>query len=173
MHIIALNPRLDRQLVPDGPAVLWRDGEAGRRDGLLVVLQPCPFPDCPDRHVDLILYRLDDAAVELEVEPLEARAIARDGAIRGLDPFFTASVELDDDRLEADADAPPDVVAWLDREIHGALMPGLREQFRRARARTEAIFGTFPPRAREPVGRNERCPCGSGRKYERCCLGAA
>jgi hypothetical protein len=30
-----------------------------------------------------------------------------------------------------------------------------------------------PARREEKVGRNEPCPCGSGRKYKKCCLGLA
>jgi len=34
------------------------------------------------------------------------------------------------------------------------------------------VHGT-PVRARaeEKIGRNERCPCGSGKKFKKCCLG--
>jgi uncharacterized protein YecA (UPF0149 family) len=28
-----------------------------------------------------------------------------------------------------------------------------------------------PPRPKLNVGRNEPCPCGSGKKFKRCCLG--
>ena len=28
-----------------------------------------------------------------------------------------------------------------------------------------------PPHASDKVGRNESCPCGSGKKYKKCCLG--
>ena len=28
----------------------------------------------------------------------------------------------------------------------------------------------LPPRPTEKVGRNDPCPCGSGRKYKKCCL---
>jgi len=31
--------------------------------------------------------------------------------------------------------------------------------------------GEKPIRSAEKIGRNEPCPCGSGRKYKRCCLG--
>jgi uncharacterized protein YecA (UPF0149 family) len=29
-----------------------------------------------------------------------------------------------------------------------------------------------PPRRVVKIGRNEPCPCGSGRKYKKCCIGA-
>ena len=35
------------------------------------------------------------------------------------------------------------------------------------------IFGTDPIRREQPkVGRNDVCPCGSGKKYKKCCQGA-
>jgi len=35
------------------------------------------------------------------------------------------------------------------------------------------IFGTDPFRREQPkVGRNDVCPCGSGKKYKKCCQGA-
>jgi len=38
-----------------------------------------------------------------------------------------------------------------------------------ARAPTDAVSGPPEPASREKIGRNEPCPCGSGRKYKRCC----
>ncbi|HLA78685.1 MAG TPA: SEC-C metal-binding domain-containing protein [Vicinamibacteria bacterium] len=35
---------------------------------------------------------------------------------------------------------------------------------------TAALARLLAGRAVTPVGRNEPCPCGSGRKYKRCCL---
>jgi hypothetical protein len=37
----------------------------------------------------------------------------------------------------------------------------------------EAILPDAPARSASPVGRNEPCPCGSGRKYKKCCGAAA
>ncbi|USD67861.1 SEC-C domain-containing protein [Vibrio sp. SCSIO 43136] len=31
-------------------------------------------------------------------------------------------------------------------------------------------FGKQPQIERKKVGRNEPCPCGSGKKYKRCCI---
>jgi HEAT repeat protein len=46
---------------------------------------------------------------------------------------------------------------------------GLRAE----RATPAPRFSFFPavPRARAKVGRNDPCPCGSGKKYKKCCLG--
>lgn len=38
---------------------------------------------------------------------------------------------------------------------------------------TGLTFDTQPVRRKAKVGRNAPCPCGSGRKYKRCCLGKA
>ena len=40
---------------------------------------------------------------------------------------------------------------------------------------TETIYiGTNPMRRKEPkIGRNEKCPCGSGKKYKKCCGGTS
>ncbi|KMV70848.1 hypothetical protein WB66_09410 [bacteria symbiont BFo1 of Frankliniella occidentalis] len=39
-----------------------------------------------------------------------------------------------------------------------------RSRFLREEQRWYYIDGTFPP-----IGRNDRCPCGSGKKYKKCC----
>jgi hypothetical protein len=48
--------------------------------------------------------------------------------------------------------------------------PRQREAFlRRQRRRARAADPGGPPGDEPRVGRNARCPCGSGRKYKRCC----
>jgi SEC-C motif-containing protein len=49
-----------------------------------------------------------------------------------------------------------------------------RSSFRREEGRWLYVNGTPPdpdprPRRTEKVGRNEPCPCGSGKKYKKCC----
>ncbi len=44
--------------------------------------------------------------------------------------------------------------------------------FRPHRRRAGSIYGVEQPRSQVRIGRNEPCPCGSGKKYKRCC-GAA
>lgn len=39
-----------------------------------------------------------------------------------------------------------------------------RSRFLREEQRWYYIDGTFPP-----IGRNDQCPCGSGKKYKKCC----
>jgi uncharacterized protein len=50
---------------------------------------------------------------------------------------------------------------------------GAYEYFREHREVYEGTTFTPMPRRTAPkVGRNELCPCGSGKKYKRCCGGA-
>ena len=44
----------------------------------------------------------------------------------------------------------------LPTEEHGAIVPPVMPQ-------------TFIPRSGDKVGRNDVCPCGSGKKYKKCC----
>ncbi|MCB1129860.1 MAG: SEC-C domain-containing protein, partial [Verrucomicrobiae bacterium] len=43
------------------------------------------------------------------------------------------------------------------------------EHIRRYEARQRWIESRTPRRAAPAVGRNEPCPCGSGRKFKKCC----
>ncbi len=48
-------------------------------------------------------------------------------------------------------------------------LPRFRELAALIRAERHAA-ATAPPTGRNPTGRNDACPCGSGRKYKKCCL---
>jgi len=37
--------------------------------------------------------------------------------------------------------------------------------------REQRIGGIIRARAEKKIGRNEPCPCGSGKKFKKCCLG--
>jgi uncharacterized protein len=61
-------------------------------------------------------------------------------------------------------------------EIIVHMAAGLVGAYRYFRAHREAnaALGTAEPRRSTPkVGRNDPCPCGSGKKYKKCCGGAA
>lgn len=57
------------------------------------------------------------------------------------------------------------------REPISGLVFGRREEMRAQAAEIHRRFGK-PPKATAPVGRNEPCPCGSGKKFKRCCMEA-
>jgi len=68
--------------------------------------------------------------------------------------------------LEPD-DIADDFEDMLDE--HAALIPRMILILRKlARIRHAAAQAPWPPRQTK-IGRNEPCPCGSGRKYKRCC----
>lgn len=56
--------------------------------------------------------------------------------------------------------------------IQNAIAPNVREIHAYwLERRSDAVPTTSPVRRSEPrVGRNEPCPCGSGKKYKKCCL---
>ncbi len=56
--------------------------------------------------------------------------------------------------------------------VRDAITPNVREIHAWWLARREAHMPVSPPadRARPRVGRNDPCPCGSGKKYKKCCL---
>jgi uncharacterized protein YecA (UPF0149 family) len=51
-------------------------------------------------------------------------------------------------------------------ELYGMLERVFRQDFRTRLA----SFTTQRTRPVEKIGRNSRCPCGSGLKYKKCCL---
>jgi preprotein translocase subunit SecA len=64
---------------------------------------------------------------------------------------------------------------WVETAATHAEAPGATEEFQRSQEQTNA--GQDPDAKAEPiryrgqrVGRNDPCPCGSGKKYKNCCL---
>jgi uncharacterized protein len=99
-------------------------------------------------------------------------------AIR-LDPDYWSNL-MDDDLTRdlvavftgfMDADEPfeeREDAAQL-REKHADMLPGALVLLRDLAAfHEEALDGPMPIRSQK-IGRNEPCPCGSGKKYKRCC----
>jgi uncharacterized protein len=78
---------------------------------------------------------------------------------------------------DKDPDMRPEPITLEKREeiiVHMAA--GLLGAYQYFRAQREAYAGTTfthePQRTASKVGRNDPCPCGSGKKYKRCCGGA-
>jgi preprotein translocase subunit SecA len=64
---------------------------------------------------------------------------------------------------------------WVETSATHAEAPGATEEFQRSQQQTSASGNTDAPP--EPIrnrgtriGRNDPCPCGSGKKYKNCCL---
>lgn len=144
------------RLFPAGWDLLFRHGDAI----YWVVDQYCPNPTCDCSSAALTLYRLgvEDAA------PI---------------PMGEAQVDLARDRpplevLEVSDEAARDLFAAFWDEYEERLRPR-RDEVRRAVLRYAAPAKpaqALPSGAPRP-SRNAPCPCGSGKKYKRCCLGTA
>ena len=65
----------------------------------------------------------------------------------------------------------PDPKAILLRDL-GVLVRAAAESFEKLRRAAARSISRTPPPGAARTGRNEPCPCGSGNKYKRCCLGA-
>jgi len=112
------------------------------------------------------------------------------GFMRGMDMRHDGWVELLDDEQqggcvipmmalyhEHDADSAmrPEPISPEKREeiiVHMAAgLMGAYRYFRSHRESNQAIGGAQPLSNTNKVGRNDPCPCGSGKKYKRCCGG--
>ncbi len=77
---------------------------------------------------------------------------------------------------DEDPELRPDPISPEKREkIIAYMAAGLLGAYRYFREHREACAGTTftpePRRTAPKVGRNDLCPCGSGKKYKRCCDG--
>jgi uncharacterized protein len=88
-----------------------------------------------------------------------------DAAVLPLYVFAVLAGEVDDAEIEAPDEAPiADPAAW--RRMH-------REKLEKHVTDLYAYWEA-KGRARAPkIGRNDPCPCGSGKKHKKCCLAAA
>jgi uncharacterized protein len=77
---------------------------------------------------------------------------------------------------DEDPEMRPEPISPEKREdIKAHMAAGLLQSYRyfRAQRRVNASAHRSEPRRSTPkVGRNDPCPCGSGRKYKKCCGGA-
>ncbi len=188
------------RVIPElGPIVLWPLGGEEER-GLLLEVSVCPFPGCPERHVLVDGFLLADGdpgerdpdwafRVSVDVDPPgEVRVEGcRDPVALGwlpgeLDGELRAARLARFDRLRAELDAPLGArdparitrrtagAGWTSEAIPpdrlAAVLAGFERAARGRAGRRGAVAG---PR----IGRNDPCPCGSGKKYKRCCLGSA
>lgn len=113
------------------------------------------------------------------------------GFIRGLDMRSAAWAELLADEKqygwmlpvlmlyhEHDEDPelrPPPIGPEKREEIIVRMAAGIvraYRYFRPHRQRVASHYGAEPQRSPGKIGRNEQCPCGSGKKFKRCCGGA-
>ncbi len=76
-------------------------------------------------------------------------------------------LEIIDARSDGDRGTVEFMAWFLDRSNAGVLHETSR--FVREQGRWWYVDGTIHPATGGRIGRNDPCPCGSGRKFKRCC----
>lgn len=149
--------------------------------------------------VTLILRQYNDVIDALEHRQLIAPDPADADACEAFAAGFTAAAQLDPQwigdaarwtfaapfaYLAGKVDlVPPKMLADIELHLQPDPKQSIRDQITAMIATTSDTFAKYrtaqvpePPAAHQHhvrVGRNQRCPCGSGRKYKRCCAGRA
>jgi uncharacterized protein len=85
--------------------------------------------------------------------------------------YLGGRVDLVPEDMRAELDAQPDAKLTLCRDLDGIIAATHESFLKVRRAAFSRAAPTQSPVAR--VGRNETCPCGSGKKYKRCCIDRA
>lgn len=112
-----------------------------------VAVLVCKNPACPCTVVSLELKESGDSVIQIVAIDIRTKAIADgdDGASVG--PQLVAALTADDWKL-------------------------LEDRFHEVKARNATVERTTT-RVGPKIGRNDPCPCGTGKKYKKCCLSAA
>ena len=97
----------------------------------------------------------------LALLPEDVRAELNAGTINVRDPEFIKGLL---DHLQRDPNASKVAIARKLQEVQRKLRDLVRAEDPEARV-TETVRNT-----NVRVGRNDKCPCGSGKKYKQCCL---
>jgi SEC-C motif domain protein len=108
-----------------------------------------------------------DPSTAMNADRAGAARWAKDAEFRGLEILSVEGGEVDDDEgmVEFKARYVRDGASCLHHE---------RSTFRKSRGRWFYVDGemgkpTHGVRSGPKVGRNDPCPCGSGKKYKKCC----
>lgn len=173
MLVIDANPKLDRQYSHEGPPLLWRDRRRGGREGLLLLLEVCPIPGCLSLRVQAHGVRVDEHLLCVEVDGTDV-VTRHDGPCPEPPDVFHLALDLEAGRVEQVAPgADRSAVSWLAGALDAELLGALRREFLRLRAVADAKLDKRLRRGDGRIGRNDPCPCGSGKKYKHCCAGMA
>lgn len=99
----------------------------------------------------------------MRLRPYEWRPMIQDVKARILLAPILCFIETEDGRSVLQAD-PQDMDELMSDAVHyiPEVVPTIRDYW------TSGAFKTRQPQAHKP-GRNDPCPCGSGKKYKRCC----
>lgn len=154
-----------REVIPFAPALELP--AAGDRQ-FTIDEQYCVLPgcDCTESVIGVSSYSSEDAGPRMAAEPV---VDFRVDWVRNRWRVAAGSRQLtpvEEDLRSRLLAANPDLLAELSRRHE--IMRELYEVSEAAASRAERR--SVPVRAPRHIGRNEPCPCGSGKKYKRCCL---
>lgn len=138
------DPKESRQLATAGPMALWRDGEDGGREGLLLSVHACMEPTCPCRKV-----RIDGWLVTGDLSSIDSKVV--EAAFRfGGTPHkssqraLLASVNVDTGEVAADTEfTTPSAIEWFKKELDPEMMKALVGQCLSAKARPVEASAPF------------------------------
>lgn len=133
---VLADPRSRRQLGLRGPVLFWRDGAAGRREGLVCLVSACGNPacDCHDVWIDGLL--IDDRATSVSggASSLRVSWPAGTDPPRGGPWPLRAAVNLETRSVRPRADdVRGDLVDWFRAELDEVLIEVLRRRWRLAK----------------------------------------
>ena len=98
---------------------------------------------------------VEDVLVK-QVAPLDLPQEVRAGAPQLLEEYFT---------YLANSGKNPQAGEWAD------WLPEIGERYQERLRADGSVRGETMQRTMAKVGRNDPCPCGSGKKYKKCCYG--
>lgn len=122
-----------------------------------------------------VLFGVDSLAVTLDEDPPWAREVVREAA--GV-PYVPCVMKMSDGRVLGVDDEDVAVLTAVLRAVCGLSARKRESQIVHETSGGDRIVvrisadpsGSAPVARPEKIGRNSPCPCGSGKKYKRCCL---
>jgi len=138
------NPKLTRQLMFEGPMLLWRDKAGGGREGLLLTTDVCENLNCTTRHLGVHALWAEEGLVSASLSRTTITTKSRPGTNEVARPAFFVSLGLDDGAMEPQGRHHPDPVAlaWfkaeLDTELRAVLLARFEGERRLIRERASA-----------------------------------
>ncbi len=133
---VETDPGSRRQLTARGPILLWRDGTAGRREGLVCLVSACPNPACGCRDVWIDGLLIDYRAIAVSGGERRLRVSWPAGSAPPATRSWPlrATVDIDKRTVTPRGDGVrTDLVEWLSGELDEQLLALLRERFQLAK----------------------------------------
>ncbi|HTV43561.1 MAG TPA: SEC-C metal-binding domain-containing protein [Candidatus Sulfotelmatobacter sp.] len=130
--------------------------------------QYCVTPECGCTDTVLSFLKLKDAAGKISLSISDPPALYYNYRSQTARPLDAGPVGApgDDRLLAALKGAHP--ILDLQLERHHLILQSLYARMRLAQ--TKSLFKPLVAAASRKIGRNEPCPCGSGKKFKHCCL---